>query len=111
MKLRSFLQLSVLALGAVTLGSLLWRQASRRFSIPCPTLLAGTLEGTLQDRLFRTDTTLERIGIDAGQRVLEVGPGPGRLLIPAGARVLPGGSVTGLDLQPGMIKRLMTRAH
>ena len=54
--------------------------------------------------------TLERIGLKAGQHVLEVGPGPGRLLIPAAKRVLPGGEVVGIDIQPGMIKRLKERA-
>jgi len=60
--------------------------------------------------LLGTDATLNRIGFRPGQRVLEVGPGPGRLLIPAARRVLPNGEVAGLDIQPGMIERLRTRA-
>ncbi|GAB4455132.1 MAG: class I SAM-dependent methyltransferase [Anaerolineales bacterium] len=60
--------------------------------------------------LISTQTTLDRIGLRPGQRVLEVGPGPGRLLIPAARRVLPGGEVIGLDIQPGMIERLKARA-
>jgi ubiquinone/menaquinone biosynthesis C-methylase UbiE len=50
------------------------------------------------------------MGLQPGQRVLEIGPGPGRLLIPAARRVLPGGEVVGLDIQPGMIERLKARA-
>ena len=61
-------------------------------------------------RVLGTQTTLDRIGPQPGQRVLEVGPGPGRLLIPAARRVLPGGEVVGLDIQPGMIERLKARA-
>ena len=57
-----------------------------------------------------TQRTLDRMGLGAGQRVLEVGPGPGRLLIPAATRVLPGGEVVGLDVQPGMVRRLRERA-
>ncbi|MFN0053598.1 MAG: class I SAM-dependent methyltransferase [Planctomycetales bacterium] len=57
-----------------------------------------------------TEITLERIGLRPGQRVLEIGPGPGRLLIPAADRVLPGGEVVGIDIQPGMIDRLKRRA-
>ena len=45
-----------------------------------------------------------------GSVFLEVGPGPGRLLIPAARRVLPGGEVVGIDIQPGMIERLKERA-
>ncbi len=44
-----------------------------------------------------------------GQRILEIGPGPGRLLIPAAKRVEPGGEAVGIDIQPGMIDRLKKR--
>jgi ubiquinone/menaquinone biosynthesis C-methylase UbiE len=43
--------------------------------------------------------------------ILEIGPGPGRLLIPAAQRVLPGGEAVGIDIQPGMIERLQVRAN
>ena len=95
---------------ALVLVSLLWRWASRRRSLPCPTWLSGLVEGTVMDQVLGTQTTLDRIGLRPGQRVLEVGPGPGRLLIPAAQRVLPGGEVVGLDIQPGMLERLKTRA-
>lgn len=97
-------------LGSLVLGSLLWRWFSRRRSLPCPTWLAGFVEGPVMDRVLGTQTTLDRIGLKPGQRVLEVGPGPGRLLIPAARRVQPGGEVVGLDIQPGMIERLKVRA-
>jgi ubiquinone/menaquinone biosynthesis C-methylase UbiE len=58
-----------------------------------------------------TSTTLERIGLKSGQHVLEIGPGPGRLLIPAAQSVLPDGEVVGVDIQPGMIERLKARAR
>lgn len=61
------------------------------------------------DRVLGTEITLNRIGLKPSQRVLEIGPGPGRLLIHAAKRVLPGGEVIGLDIQLGMIKRL--KAH
>lgn len=90
--------------------NLWWRWAARRRLLPCPTWLAGGLESPLMDRLMGTDRTLDRLGLRPGQRVLEVGPGPGRLLIPAARRVLPGGEVVGLDVQPGMLDRLHVRA-
>lgn len=62
------------------------------------------------DKLMGTRRTLDRIGLQSDQRVLEVGPGPGRLLIPAARRVLPGGEVVGLDIQSGMLDRLKIRA-
>lgn len=90
--------------------SLIWRWLSRNRSLPCPTWLASMLDSRWSDRLLGTQTTLDRIGLQPGQRVLEIGPGPGRLLIPAARQVLPEGEVFGLDIQPGMIERLKARA-
>ena len=87
-----------------------WRWASRVWSLPCPSLVGWALESPFYERITGTTKTLERIGLKPGQRVLEVGPGPGRLLIPAAKRVLPGGEVVGIDIQPGMIERLKERA-
>lgn len=104
------LRISGMILVAILGGSFWWRWASRRRSLPCPSWLAWGLENPLMDRLLGTQTTLDRIGLRPGQRVLEIGPGPGRLLIPAARRVLPGGDVVGLDIQPGMIERLKVNA-
>ncbi|MBA3073264.1 MAG: methyltransferase domain-containing protein [Anaerolineae bacterium] len=89
---------------------LIWRWLSRNRSLPCPTWLASMLDSRWSDRLLGTQTTLDRIGLRPGQRVLEIGPGPGRLLIPTAKRVLPGGEVFGLDIQLGMIEKLKTHA-
>ena len=101
----------VVGVGGFVALSLVWRWASRRWSLPCPTLLGRMYEYPLFQRLSGAATTLERIGLRPGQKVLEIGPGPGRLLIPAARRVLPGGEVVGIDVQPGMIERLKARAE
>ena len=88
-----------------------WRWASRVWSLPCPSLVGWTLESPFYYRITGTEKTLGRIGLKSGQRVLEIGPGPGRLLIPAAKRVLPGGEVVGIDIQPGMVERLQERAR
>jgi len=90
--------------------SLAWRWASRKWSLPCPTFLAWSFENPTLQRLSGTRTTLDRIGFRPGQRILEIGPGPGRLLIPAAERVLPNGEAVGIDIQAGMIERLKARA-
>lgn len=88
-----------------------WRWASRVWSLPCPSLVGWALQSDLYERLTGTEKTLQRIGLKSGQRVLEIGPGPGRILIPAAQRVLPEGRVVGIDIQPGMIERLKKRAE
>jgi len=61
--------------GAFTLG---WRWASRRWSLPCPSLLTWTLDSSLVVQSPLTLKTLDRIGFRPGEKVLEIGPGPGR---------------------------------
>jgi SAM-dependent methyltransferase len=90
--------------------SLAWRWASRSWCLPCPALLAWSLENPLLQRLNGTRMILDRLSLKPGQRVLELGPGPGRLLIPAAKQVFPGGEAVGIDIQPAMIERLKRRA-
>lgn len=104
-----FVSLLVIAV-IVTAIFIGWRWASRVWPLPCPSVVGWALESPFYGRITGTDKTLERIGLKPGQHVLEIGPGPGRLLIPAARRVLPGGEVVGIDIQPGMTDRLNERA-
>lgn len=101
----------ITVLTLIVIGTIAWRLMSRRRSLPCPSCLSWGLEGTFFSWLFRTETTLDRIGLEPGQRILEIGPGPGRLLLPAARRVLPDGEVVGIDIQAPMIARLEARAN
>jgi ubiquinone/menaquinone biosynthesis C-methylase UbiE len=92
---------------ALSLG---WRWASRVWSLPCPSTLAWFLESPVLQRFNGTRTTLDRLGLRPGQKVLEIGPGPGRLLIPAAKRVAPEGEAVGIEIQPAMIGRLQAGA-
>src|SRR4051812_47720393 len=93
----------VAVIATVILISFGWRWASRIWSLPCPSLIGWVLETPFNDRITGTEKTLERIGLQPRLRVLEIGPGPGRLLIPAARRVLPGGTVVSVDIQSRMI--------
>ena len=101
----------IAVIATVILISFGWRWASRIWSLPCPSLIGWVLESPFYGRIIGTEKTLERIGLQPGQRVLEIGPGPGRLLIPAARKVLPGGTVVGIDIQSRMIDRLKARAE
>ncbi len=83
-----------------------WRYASRRWSLPCPTVLSWAVDGRLVDAVSGTQATLDRMAILPGMTIVEIGPGPGRLLVPAARRVLPGGRAIGLELQQGMLDKL-----
>ena len=88
-----------------------WRWLSRQYELPCPAWLAWGLENPLMVWLLRTRVTLERIGLRVGQRIIEIGPGPGRLLLPAARVVGPTGEALGVDLQPRMIEVLEANAE
>jgi ubiquinone/menaquinone biosynthesis C-methylase UbiE len=89
---------------------LVWRWVSRIWSIPCPAFLAWSFESEFLQRFNGTRIILDRLGLRPGLKVLEIGPGPGRLLIPAANQVLPDGEAVGIDIQPRMIERLERRA-
>jgi ubiquinone/menaquinone biosynthesis C-methylase UbiE len=99
-----------IAMGVLAVAGATYVVATRRLRRACPTALAWWLASPLANRVAGTRETLEWIGARPGERVLEVGPGPGRLLLPTARRVLPGGVAVGLDLQPGMARRLAARA-
>jgi SAM-dependent methyltransferase len=86
-----------------------WRYASRRWALPCPSLFAWAVDGRLADRMAGTELTLSRMGLQPGMTVVEMGPGPGRLLLRAARRVLPSGRAIGIELQEGMIKKLRAK--
>lgn len=99
------------ALAALVGGSVVWRWLSRRYQLPCPAWLAWGLENPLMVWAMRTRVTLERIRLRAGQRIVEIGPGPGRLLLPAARIVGPTGEALGVDVQPRMIELLEENAE
>jgi ubiquinone/menaquinone biosynthesis C-methylase UbiE len=102
---------TLLSLLAALIGAAIWwRWASRRRQLPCPTWLAGLLDNPLTEAVAGTQTTLDRIGLQPGEVVLDVGSGPGRLAVPAAQRVGPDGRVVALDVQPEMLARLQERA-
>lgn len=94
---------------AVTAG-LVWRLTRGRGATLAAAGLAWWLESPVVDWVAGTRETLAQLDLRPGQQVLEIGPGPGRLLIPAARRVLPGGAVVGVDIAPRMVDRLQARA-
>ncbi len=63
-----------------------------------------TIATTIQDA---SDVTVDRLGIEAGQRVLDVATGSGNAAIPAAQR---GGRVVGLDQVPELLDAARRRA-
>lgn len=72
------------------------------------TLLALILENPVRRFFFRPEKLLDKAGIAAGMRVLELGPGPGFFTIEAAQRLSNSespGMLYCLDIEPAMIAR------
>ena len=68
---------------------------------PCPYALAWLVDNPLRHRYM--GPLLDRVGIQPGEQVLELGPGPGAFTVEAARRTEPGGSLVTVDIQPQMI--------
>ena len=100
----------IMAAGGIA-GFVTWRQLSRRRSVPCPVWMVPLLENPYVRSVAGASILLERAHVDRGMRILDVGCGPGRLAVPAAERVGPQGEVLGVDIQPGMLSELESRAR
>jgi ubiquinone/menaquinone biosynthesis C-methylase UbiE len=77
------------------------------FAAPCPASFSWIVDNPIRKRYMRP--VLERTGIQPGERVLELGPGPGAFTVGTARRVGPGGSVVTVDIQPEMIAKVERR--
>jgi len=76
---------------------------------PCPASLACLVNNPIRRRYTRP--VLDRVGIRPGERVLEVGPGPGAFTVEAAQRVGAEGRLIAVDIQPEMIAQVEKRVR
>jgi len=78
-------------------------------SMPCPSSLSWSLDNPWRRRAMRP--VLERIGIQPGESVLELGPGCGAYTPEAARRAGAEGRLIAVDIQPDMIARVLKRVR
>jgi len=89
---------------------LLSRLAARfGHSAPCPSALAWLVDNPI--RRGYMGAILDRVGIQPGERVLELGPGPGLFTVDAARQAGPAGRVIAVDIQPHMIAQVEQRVR
>ena len=76
-------------------------------SMPCPASLNWLVDNPIRRHWMRP--VLDRVGIRPGERVLELGPGPGAFTVDAARRVGPEGRLVVVDIQPEMIAQVEKR--
>jgi ubiquinone/menaquinone biosynthesis C-methylase UbiE len=107
----TFLYILLGVVGLIVVGSFVWRLASRRRSLPCPAWLRWLVEfDSPFAKTYRSDVILERLGLQPGMTLLDVGCGPGRVTIPAAKLVGPEGEVVAIDIQSKMLRRAEEKA-
>jgi len=98
--------------GLILLIAFVWRFASRYSALPCPAWLGWLVE---LDNPFtesnRAGIIVQRLDLQPGMKVLDVGCGPGRLTIPVAKQVGPLGEVVAIDLQLRMLRRAQEKAQ
>ena len=76
---------------------------------PCPSSWSWLVDNPL--RRWDVRHALDRVGIRAGETVLELGPGPGAFTVEAAGRVGQGGRLIAVDIQPAMIAQVEARVR
>jgi ubiquinone/menaquinone biosynthesis C-methylase UbiE len=76
---------------------------------PCPAALSFVVHNPIRERYMRP--VLERVGMQPGERVLELGPGPGVFTLPAARRIGPTGRLLAVDIQASMIAQVQQRVR
>jgi SAM-dependent methyltransferase len=78
-------------------------------SSPCPASFSWLVNNPIRRRYMRP--ILDRVGLRPGERVLELGPGPGAFTVDAAQRVEPEGRLVVVDIQPEMIAQVERRVR
>lgn len=97
---------------SLLLVSIGWRFFPRRRALPCPPWLAWLVE--FDDpfvKSYNARTIIDRIDVQPGMKILDVGCGPGRLTVPAARKVGLRGEVVAIDIQAGMLRRAQEKAQ
>jgi ubiquinone/menaquinone biosynthesis C-methylase UbiE len=74
-----------------------------------PQWLAALIDNPLRRKIQPPEETAIRHGIEAGMRILEIGPGNGTYTLAAAKLVGPEGEVEAVDIEPKIIARLEKR--
>lgn len=92
---------------------MVWRLSSNYRNLPCPAWLSWmiALDNPFA-KAHKAKEIIKELPLKKGMKVLDVGCGPGRVLLPLAQKIKEiDGQVTGLDLQKDMLKKSWEKAE
>lgn len=107
MNLKKSVKIVLAGLTLAGVGAVVYRRFAG--NLPCPSSLSFLVENPFFNRVAGAELLLDRAGVVAGLRVLDAGCGPGRITLPAAARVGPNGEVVALDIQQAMLDKVQAK--
>lgn len=89
-----------------------WRFYSNRHNLPCPAWLSWMVElDNPFAKAHKANEIIQILPLQNGIRILDIGCGPGRVLLPLAKQIQDkGGQVIGLDIQADMIEKTRLKA-
>lgn len=98
-------------LGYIVLSQTLGRLVRRRWHFPIPSFMTQLIDNPLRRRFIqRPGVFAERLRLEPGMSVVEIGPGKGSYTFEVARRVTPG-TVYACDISPYVVERLRKRAE
>lgn len=90
-----------------------WRFYSNRHNLPCPAWLSWMVElDNPFAKAHKASEIVQMLPLQNGIRILDIGCGPGRVLLPLAKKIQDkGGQVTGLDIQADIIGKTRLKAE
>lgn len=107
--IRVFQGALTLLLGLIVLLTIL-RIVKRFYHVPAPALATRLIDNPIRRRFIQPPAEVaNRMRLEPGMVVVEIGPGKGSYTIVVADRVLPGGVVFAIDIQEAVVERLKER--
>ncbi len=96
----------------IIIGWIGWKFYSNKHYLPCPSFLSWMVElDNPFAKAHKANVIINSLPLKKGVQILDVGCGPGRILIPLAKKIAhKDGHITGLDLQVGMLQKAMAKA-
>ncbi len=104
------LHILLIVFALLTASILLLKLIRRFWKFPIPAVLTGVIDNPIRRKIQPPKTLADRLRLQQGMFILEVGPGKGTYTFEVAKRV-PDGKVIAIDIQESVIKKLKKKCE